>query len=118
MNAIFGYLLDLLMPSLFTVLLLGYLVLFFLIGNRSGNLKQRIFNAIVVADQTAHSIITFGDSYPDETMSSAAWRMEKEGRFFGFTRPLIDKIFSFWEQDHCKSSYFSEVRRFQAPPEI
>jgi hypothetical protein len=44
-------------------------------------------------------------------MSSAAWRLEQKGKIQGkIFRPLIDWLFWF-DPDHCKTSYESEVNR-------
>jgi len=60
-------------------------------------------------------LITLGGAYPDETMSSAAFRMERDGKFFGFFRPVIDFLFAFIQDEHCKKAYESEKLRLQAP---
>jgi hypothetical protein len=73
-------------------------------------LLRRLKNLLISLDQLLYSIITLGGGDPDETCSSAAWRMECDGKFFGFLRPVIDTLF-FWDKDHCKESYKSEVVR-------
>ena len=73
-------------------------------------MKQRIINFLVCVDQLVFNLITLGKSNPDETMSSAAWRMERDNKFFGFTRKIIDTLFWF-DADHCKTSYEAEVNR-------
>lgn len=72
------------------------------------NLGARIKNLLVAVDQLAYVVITLGSGNPDETCSSAAWRMECDGKFFGFFRPIIDCIF-FWDDNHCKESYENEL---------
>ena len=47
--------------------------------------------------------------WADETMSSVAWRMERDGHFWGFMRPVIDWIFSPWTTGHCQKAYESEI---------
>lgn len=69
---------------------------------------KRIKNFLICLDQLLYSIITLGAGSPDETCSSAAWRMECDGKFFGFFRPIIDGLF-FWDKNHCKESYLSEL---------
>jgi hypothetical protein len=73
-------------------------------------LGRRVKNFAICLDQLLYSIITLGNGDPDETCSSAAWRMEVDGRFFGFFRPVIDAIF-FWDKNHCYESYKSETIR-------
>lgn len=63
-------------------------------------------------DQLINAIL---GGWPDETLSSAAYRMDRDG-IRGWPCALINKLF-FWQQSHCKSAYESEVLRRQAPPE-
>lgn len=55
--------------------------------------------------------------WPDESLSSYAWRLEKQGKPMGFTRRVIDAIF-FWDPDHCRKAMESERARVQVPPEL
>lgn len=73
-------------------------------------MRRRILNLLISLDQFLFCILTLGQSNPDETASSAAWRMERDGKFFGFFRPVIDAVF-FFDPQHCKSSYESEMER-------
>lgn len=75
-------------------------------------MKRRILNILVAIDQLAYVLLTLGYGNPDETMSSAAWRMEQKGRFFGFFRPVIDWLFSPLEKDHCRKAWEAEQARF------
>ena len=70
-------------------------------------MKRRALNLLIALDQFAFCILTLGHSDPDETMSSAAYRMEMDGKPFGFMRPVIDALFWF-DPDHCKNSYLTE----------
>lgn len=74
------------------------------------NIGLRIKNLLICLDQLGYSIITLGAGNPDETCSSAAWRMECDGKFFGFFRPVIDKVF-FFDKNHCETSYLMELER-------
>lgn len=49
------------------------------------------------------------------TLSAQAYRWERDG-VRSWCRKFIDTIF-FWEIDHCKQSYESELARLQSPPE-
>lgn len=42
-------------------------------------MKQRILNLLIALDQLAYVIVTIGEGHPDETLSAAAWRLEKAG---------------------------------------
>jgi len=70
-------------------------------------MKRCVLNLLIALDQMVFCLITFGASDPDETMSSAAWRMEQDGKFFGFMRPVIDTLFWF-DRNHCLRSYLKE----------
>lgn len=66
-------------------------------------------------DQLLNVAICNGE--PDETMSSAVYRMERDGRFWGFMRPVIDRLFWF-QPNHCKKAYESELLRLQYAKEF
>lgn len=74
-----------------------------------------LLRVLIAIDQLLNVVICNG--YPDETMSSVAYRMEQSGRFWGFMRPVIDFLFSYWGPWHCKSAWESEVLRLQSPVE-
>lgn len=65
---------------------------------------------LLAIDQLLNVLICNGE--PDETMSSACYRMERDGRFWGFMRPVIDCLFWFQPQ-HCRKAYESELLRLQ-----
>ena len=49
----------------------------------------------------------------DESLSSRAYRADRDGKLFGrFFRPCIDTAF-FWQQRHCYQAYLAEVHRRQ-----
>jgi len=74
-------------------------------------MKTRILNLLIALDQMVFSIITLGNAGPDETMSAAAWRLEQNGRRAGIIfRPIIDGLF-FFDKDHCRKSYESEINK-------
>ena len=57
-------------------------------------LKQRLRNILVAADQFFGSVITLGACWPDETPSSYAYRLEQRHKKIGiFMRPKIDRVF-------------------------
>ena len=82
------------------------------------NLSQRVSNIAVSIDQVVGCLISLGACYPDETMSSYAYRLDVKGRFFGkLFRPMIDLVF-FWQIQHCYNSMLDEKARRQMPPEL
>ena len=62
-------------------------------------------------------INTFFGGWADETISSVAWRKRNVGQGWRFLRCLIDCLF-FWQTDHCKTAYASELERTQLPAEL
>ena len=75
-----------------------------------------IYRLAVAVDQLLNVAICNGE--PDETMSSVAYRMERDGRFWGFMRPIIDFIFRPFEKDHCRLAYESEIIGLQLPEDM
>lgn len=68
---------------------------------------------LISADQLVNALLA---GWPDETLSSRAWRWEQNG-VRSWPRRFIDRLF-FWEQDHCYQSYVSEREGRQLPPEL
>ena len=68
---------------------------------------------LIAADQLLNALLA---GWPDETMSSRAWRWEQDC-VRAWPRRLIDKLF-FWEPNHCRESYQSEREGRQLPPEL
>ena len=65
-------------------------------------------NILIALDQLVNTLLL---GWPDETLSSRCYRNK-----ISMAVRLIDLLF-FWETDHCKSSYQSEIERLQLPPE-
>lgn len=75
------------------------------------DLKRRLLHLLIALDQLVYVLITLGNGNPDETLSAAAWRLERDGKLAGRVfRPLIDALFWF-DPQHCRNSYESEVQR-------
>lgn len=71
-----------------------------------------IKNNLIAFDQQLNTLL---GGYPDETLSSRSYRLDKKGKILGKVfRPLIDMIF-FWQEKHCFESYISELNRKQFP---
>lgn len=68
---------------------------------------------LIAVDQLLNACL---GGWPDETLSSRAWRWEQDG-VRSWPRKLIDIIF-FREADHCRESYESERTGRQLPPEL
>lgn len=69
---------------------------------------NRIINILLTFDCFVFSLLTLGKAYPSESFSSAAYRAETRGLFYGRARPVIDWLFSWLGQtEHCKAAYYS-----------
>lgn len=56
--------------------------------------------------------------WPDESLSSYAWRLERQGKLGGkIFRPIIDAIF-WWDPNHCFNAMMAERGMRQLPPEF
>lgn len=65
-------------------------------------LRQLLW-ALIALDRLAN--VVFCDGSPNETMSGNCWRMEQQGKPWGFMRPVID--FIFWP-GHCRDAYLAD----------
>lgn len=80
---------------------------------------NRILNLLIAIDQLVYVIVTLGIGMPDETLSSAAWRTEQQGKILGrFFRPVIDWLFWPIQRHHCYQAFLSERRRDQVPDDL
>lgn len=70
------------------------------------------FQILVAVDQLANTML---GGMADETLSARAWRHHLDGSR-DWPRAIIDALF-FWQADHCRIAYESEVERRQLPPE-
>ena len=72
-----------------------------------------IINILIAIDQLGTTLV---GGYPDETLSSYAYRLLQQGKPGGkIFVPIINRIF-FWQRDHCKGAYEEERLRLQFPP--
>jgi len=78
---------------------------------------QYFINILLALDQLGCTLI---GGFPDETMSSYAYRIRKQGKPFGFFADWIDwgAKTIFRQDDHCLKAYQSERKRLQEPPEL
>lgn len=74
------------------------------------SLWRYLIQILVAVDQLANAILW---GAPDETLSSRAYRADRDGKILGrVLRPLIDLMF-FFDPDHCRQAYLAEVHRRQ-----
>lgn len=74
---------------------------------------SRAKRILIAFDQLFNTV--FG-GWPDETLSSRAYRWELKGKR-SWPRKAIDALF-FFDPDHCRESYESERAGRQLPPEL
>lgn len=73
---------------------------------------QSIFQVLIALDQLLNTLLC---GRADETLSARAHRMRmKRHKWWGWTARCIDLLF-FWQADHCKTAYESELRRAHLP---
>ena len=70
-------------------------------------------SVLIALDQLANALL---DGWPDETLSSRAWRWEQNG-IRSWPRRIIDVLF-FFDPEHCRESFESERTGWQQPPEL
>lgn len=68
------------------------------------------FQVAVAFDQLVNTLM---GGYADETLSARAWRHHLDGSRT-WPRWIIDHLF-FWQKNHCKEAYESELLRKQLP---
>ena len=83
-------------------------------------MMRRFLHLLIALDQLAWVVLTLGAGFPDETISAAAHRMERDGKLAGRAlRPLIDALMTILtlgrDTTHCANAYESERVRRQLP---
>ena len=71
------------------------------------------FQVLVAIDQLVNTLL---GGYADETLSSRAWRLYVE-RNRPIPKMIINAIF-WWQDNHCKEAYESELERLHVPPQM
>lgn len=74
-----------------------------------------IKQVLIGIDQLINTLVWIkGDGFglPDETLSARAWRLREQSNAW----KRIDALL-FFDPDHCRTSYESEVQRKQFPKE-
>jgi hypothetical protein len=70
---------------------------------------------LIALDQLANTVTWIkgdGFGFADETISARAWRLRDQSNAWR----RIDRLF-FWDKEHCRQSYESELMRRQLPKE-
>lgn len=79
------------------------------------------YQLFIALDQLLNVLITplQVGAYADETMSSRAYRMHRDGKPWGrVLMPVIDWAFAWQIEEHCRHAYLKEQARLQLPPEF
>lgn len=72
-------------------------------------MKQRLLTIIIAADIFIFALLTLGNCKRNETISSAAWSLEQDGKLLGrIFRPAIDWFLQRIEPNHCAVSWWVE----------
>jgi hypothetical protein len=69
----------------------------------------RLLRILIALDILLFALLTLGSARRNETISAAAWSLEQDGKWQGrLSRPIIDWLLSWLEQDHCAVSWLTE----------
>lgn len=72
-------------------------------------MKQRIFMILIALDVFLFSLLCLGNVKRGETISAAAWELERDGKWQGkLFRPIIDFLMGGLEKDHCQRAWAIE----------
>ena len=77
-------------------------------------MRDRLVNILFALDIFMFTLLTLGKAYPFESFSSAAYRAELNGRFYGKARPWIDLLFG---PGHCEHAY-RNAKSFLPPDQL
>lgn len=77
------------------------------------HLKEIPFQTAVALDQLL-SAITGG--WADETFSARCWRRRANPKWNRAVN-ILNALF-FWQENHCKTAYESEINRRHLPPSV
>lgn len=99
----------------------------------NSKIAKQVIQVLIALDQLANTLIglittviysitsLLGDDFvgavgwADEAVSARAYRLQDK-KFWFVLYMIINGLF-FWQGDHCRSSYESEIKRRQLPPE-
>lgn len=74
---------------------------------------MRLLQILIGLDQLLNACLA---GYADETLSARAYRRRRARPRWMLAYRTINAVF-FWQHDHCRAAYLSEVERRQLPPE-
>lgn len=76
-------------------------------------MKAYLFQVGLAFDQLLNAMC---GGWADESLSSRSWRLYIE-RNRPIPKTIINAIF-FWQENHCKEAYESELERLHVPPQM
>jgi hypothetical protein len=76
-------------------------------------IKQRIYFLCLAVDQLCNVLL---GGWPDETLSSRAFRMSGRTKTWTLAHNAIDTLL-FFDTNHCEEAYINERQRRHLPPE-
>jgi len=79
-----------------------------------------LVNLLCALDQLVNALFA---GWCDETMSSHAYRLWRDGKPWGVLMRVYDALFAWQPQQpgvigHCHGAYLKEQQRYQMPPEM
>lgn len=74
---------------------------------------MRLMQLLIALDQVGNALL---GGWADETLSARAYRCQHLSLAWRWAHAGIDAAF-FWQDQHCRASYFAESARQQLPPE-
>lgn len=75
-----------------------------------------MLDALIWIDVKVFWLITLGNVRPGETMSAAAWDLERSGKWQGkLMRPLIDSMFAIVQKNHCQQAWEWQRHLYETP---
>lgn len=83
--------------------------------------KAWAYQLFIAFDQLLNVIITplQSGAWADETLSSRAYRMHRDGKWWGrIWMPVIDALFRWQTTEHCRHAFDKERARLHVPPEM
>ncbi len=73
-----------------------------------------MFNALIWVDVQVFWLITFGKAKKGETISIAVYSLQLDDKWQGnFFVPVIDALFSLWQDDHCRRAYQRQIHIYK-----
>ena len=74
-----------------------------------------VTQVLIAIDQFINTLWYFpkdGFGFADETISARSWRLREQSSLYKFINALF-----FWQANHCRGAYYSEMTRKQLPKE-